>query len=99
MCLEREKRESWEIWEASRQIRDLCVRVETAKKELWDSVSPRLSWLPEPGLSSHEPMPELSVSWVYFSPGPAYREFASASALVFRVCFGLGLLSSVPAPS
>ena len=29
--LEREKGESWGIWEASRQIRDLCERVEAAK--------------------------------------------------------------------
>jgi hypothetical protein len=63
-------------------------------------VSPRMSWLPEPGLYSHEPIPRLSVSWVHFSPGPldpripclfwsrpsgpAYRKLASTSAFVFR---------------
>ena len=32
---------------------------------------------------------------VCFGLAPAYREFASASALVFRVCFGLGPLSQL----
>ena len=33
-------------------------------------VSPRMSWHPEQGLSSHEPIPKLSVSSVHFNPGP-----------------------------
>jgi hypothetical protein len=82
------------------------LKTKERREWMWaKAVSPRMSWVPKPGLSSHEPIPRLSVSWLHFSPGPlgrsipclfrsrpAYREFASASALVFCVCFGLGPL-------
>jgi hypothetical protein len=59
----------------------------------WYHVNPRMSRLPEPGLSSHEPNPKLSVFWVYFSPGPLGRSipclFRSRPSLS-RVCIGLG---------
>jgi hypothetical protein len=68
------------------------------------TVSPLMSWLPEPGLSSHEPIPKLSVSWVYFSPGPLGTRipclFRSRPSLS-QACIDLGLrplgfLSSAP---
>ena len=79
-----------------------------SRSDLFLSVSPRMSWLPKLGLSSHEPIPNCMYPgsilapdlWaalfrVCFGLGPAYREFASASALVFRVCFGLGPLGQL----
>ena len=37
------------------------------------NVSPRMSWVPKPGRSSHEPIPRLSVFWDHLSPGPLGR--------------------------